>query len=350
MKALYALVFPLILLTAVSTVGKGKLKIDPENRYLWSVMKRLFCVSVVMSCALGFAGGSGYAWARRPGPNTKHPSMTCAFKTIGVAHDMYNKKQKLSFYYPPAGLVAAMRPKRDYEVFIHPDGEVRISRTFDGVKYNIRFAGGSTLSFNFADGYPLSFNADTDDEKNYPYVRVAGGEKCGTPDHLIERNVSRMIEDLPLDARQKAELRGYVVVLTFGQPSDLQGRKKVYVETGADLESRKRIIRELNKPELGLTLLDGPDGAEIILDFGSSTEHRDEKLTVYVPYSSPSLDTVESRKQILIGRGRVFVVEDGKPRSVMSFENTKSTFWERDPATNFGRAFHKLYKKVNGIK
>jgi hypothetical protein len=244
---------------------------------------------------------------------------------------MYNKKQKLSFYYPPTRLVEAMRPKRDYEVFIHPDGEVRISRTFDGVKYNLRFAGGSTLSFN----------VDTDNEKDYPYVRAAGGEKCDTPDDLIERNVSQMIEDLPLDARQKAELRGYVVVLTFGQPSDLQGLKKVYVDAGADLESRKRIIRELNKPELGLTLLDGPDGAEIILDFGSRTEDLLEKV----------LNNPEVRlKQILVGRGRVFVVKDGKPQSVMSFENTKSTFWERDPATNFGRAFHKLYKKVNGIK
>ncbi len=262
---------------------------------------------------------------------------------------MYNKKQKLSFYYPPALMVAAMRPKRDYEVFIHPDGEVRISRTFDGVKYNIRFAGGSTLAYNLADGHPLSFNADTDIEKNYPYVGAAVGEKCGTPDHLIERNVSLMIEDLPLDDRQKTELRGYVAVLTLGQPSDLQGLKKVYVDTGADLESRKRIIRELNKPELGLTLLDVPDGAEVILDFGSRTEDHDERVDLY-SYVNGTYGTTQVRRELLTGRGRVFVVKDGQPRSVMSFENTKSTLWERAPATNFGRAFHKLYKKVNGIK
>src|ERR1044072_8532167 len=34
---------------------------------------------------------------RPAGPNPQHPSTTCAFKTVGVAHDMYNKKQKLSF-------------------------------------------------------------------------------------------------------------------------------------------------------------------------------------------------------------------------------------------------------------
>jgi hypothetical protein len=346
MKAIYALISPLILLTAASTVVKGKLMIDHEDRRPRAMTKRLLYVTAVMSCVLGLAGGNGHARPRPAGPNPRHPSMTCAYKTIGVAHDMYNKKQKLSFYYPPRRLVEAMRPKRDYEVFTQPDGEVRISRRFDGVKYNIRFAGGSNLAFIMADGHPLSFNVDTDEEKNYPYGRAAGGEKCGTPDHLIERNVSRMIEDLPLDARQKAELRGYVVVLTFGQPSDLQGLKKVYVETGADPESRKRIIRELNKPELGLTLLDGPDGAEIILDFGSRTEDHFDKNT----YPDTSASEGVRLKQILLGRGRVFVVKDGKPRGVMSFENTKSTFWERDPATNFGREFRTLYKKVNGIK
>jgi len=34
MKAIYALVLPIILLTSVSTVAQGKLKIDPESRYL----------------------------------------------------------------------------------------------------------------------------------------------------------------------------------------------------------------------------------------------------------------------------------------------------------------------------
>ncbi len=34
MKAIYALTLPLILLAAVSTAGQGRLKIDPENRYL----------------------------------------------------------------------------------------------------------------------------------------------------------------------------------------------------------------------------------------------------------------------------------------------------------------------------
>lgn len=136
-----------------------------------------------------------------------------------------------------------------------------------------------------------------------------------------------------------------------GQPSDLKGLKKVYVDAGTDLKSRRRIINELNRPGLGLTLLDEPEGAEIILDFSGRTEDHVEELSLYVGYPQ-QFDTVEIRKQILIGRGRVFAIKDGKRRSVMSFEDMKNAgaFWERDPATNFGRNFRKLYKKANGIK
>jgi hypothetical protein len=325
--------------------------------------KRLIYVTTVMSCALGLAGGSGYARARRPGTNPQHPSMTCVYKTIGVKGRGGNRKRKLSFFYDLKRLTAAVKPRRDYEVTALPGGdEVRISRTFDGVKYNIIFEGGDSLSFDLNTGRNSGGSNGASNRR----------EKCGTPERRIRSRVYRMIEDLPLDDRQKAELRGYVAVVTVaylhdgyfghpappvaqpqdfspGQPSDLKGLKKVYVETSADPDSRRRIIRELNKPELGLTLLDGPDGAEIILDFGSRTEHHDEKVDLY-SYVNGTYGTTQVRREILTGRGRAFVVKDGKRRSVMSFENTKSTFWERDPATNFGHAFRKLYKKVNGIK
>lgn len=136
-----------------------------------------------------------------------------------------------------------------------------------------------------------------------------------------------------------------------GRPSDLKGLKKVYVDAGNDPKSRRRIVKELNKPGLGLTLLDTPEGAEVILDFGGRTEEHVEELSLYVGYPQ-QFDTVEIHKRILIGRGRVFVVKGGERRGVMSFGDTKNAgaFWERDPATNFGRAFRKLYRKANGIR
>jgi hypothetical protein len=105
---------------------------------------------------------------------------------------MKDRRQRLGFSYDLKRLAAAMRPKRGYEVSARPDGsEVRISRTFDGVKYNIIFGGGDPLSFTVH----------------------SGKESCATPDRLIKRKAYRMIGDLPLEARQKAELEGHIVVL-----------------------------------------------------------------------------------------------------------------------------------------
>ena len=168
-------------------------------------MKRLFYGSVVVSCALVLAGGRGHARVRRPGSNPQHPSVTCAYETIGVREVPEDGKQRLSFSYDLKRLAAAMRPKRGYEVTALPGGNgVRISRMFDGVRYNIIFEGGAPLSFNV--------NTDNDDWVDPNGVKSVG-EKCGTPERLTRGRIDRMIGDLPLGARQKAELKGYVEVL-----------------------------------------------------------------------------------------------------------------------------------------
>jgi hypothetical protein len=136
------------------------------------------------------------------GPPPRHPPGTCEYKTIALRH-VYaytmDRMQRLSFSYDLKRLAAAMRPKRGYEVAALPGGNgVRISRMFDGVKYNIIFEGGDPLSFTVA----------------------SGRERCATPDRLIKRRAYRMIGDLPLEARQKAELEGHVVVNHWAYFSD----------------------------------------------------------------------------------------------------------------------------------
>jgi hypothetical protein len=82
------------------------------------------------------------------GPPPQHPSMPCIYKGIGLRRVMKDRRQRLSFSYDLKLLAAAMRAKRGYEVSARPDGnEVRITRMFDGVKYNIIFEGGDPLSF-----------------------------------------------------------------------------------------------------------------------------------------------------------------------------------------------------------
>ncbi len=95
--------------------------------------------------------------------------------------------------------------KSTYEVTDHFNGDgIIVSRSFGVVKYNIVFENHDGAS---------GFNLNTYNFKGYPgRGTVAWGEKCTTPSYLIKRKVNRIIEDLPLDAQQKAELKEYVVV------------------------------------------------------------------------------------------------------------------------------------------
>lgn len=245
MKAVNALILPLILLAAVSTVGQGRLKIDPESRHLLlstiktSTMQKELdeasaqgfrIISAASSC--GQTGMVLFLQRAAQPPDTykyRLPAAArtstvekelnqaaqdepCQYKTIGVPED---QGKRLSFSYDLKRLAAAMRRKRGYEVAPGPGGnELRISRTFNGVKYNIIFEGGEPLSFNL--------NTVNDDEAD-SNVMKRWGERCGTPDRLIRRRAYRMIGDLPLETRQKAELKAelkvYEVVLGVGLPA-----------------------------------------------------------------------------------------------------------------------------------
>ena len=133
----------------------------------------------------------------------------------------------------------------------------------------------------------------------------------------------------------------------------MKGLTRVFVDSGADLKNRERIVKEIKSAKLGLTVLDSAEGAEIILDFGGLTEHHDDNVPIY-SYRDPAwiIGTLQVRKEVLVGRGRVFVVKDGQRRIVMSFKDTKTAtaFWDRAPATNFGKTFVKAYRRAHGAK
>lgn len=132
----------------------------------------------------------------------------------------------------------------------------------------------------------------------------------------------------------------------YGRPSDLKGLKKVFVDAGGDLKNRERVMKEIEKAKLDLTLLDSAEGAEIILNFGGGSESRVGQV---VTSPSGTVSTPLYRK-IPTGQGVAYVVKGDKLAVVMSFEDEQTTGWERKPATNFGRDFVKLYKKANGLK
>lgn len=165
-------------------------------------MKKLIYISVVVSFVLG-APGAGSAQTRRRPPSA---AIRCKYKSIAVPTDN-GSNQKLGQLYDLKRLVSVMRANPDYEVNDHYNGDgVIVSRIFNGVKYNIVFENRNGVS---------EFNLDTNNIKGYPNGTMAWGEKCSTPNRLIKRNVYRIIDDLPLNAQQKSELKQYVRVTSM---------------------------------------------------------------------------------------------------------------------------------------
>jgi hypothetical protein len=131
--------------------------------------------------------------------------------------------------------------------------------------------------------------------------------------------------------------------VSYGKPEELKGLKKIFVDTGVDLKNRERIIKEIKGAKLDVELLDSEAGAEVVLDFGAG---RSERLIGSIGHGTGGIVT----KRYQTGKGQVFVVGGGQNRIVMSYDGEETHPWEDKPATNFGKAFVKAYKKANGIK
>ena len=117
----------------------------------------------------------------------------------------------------------------------------------------------------------------------------------------------------------------------------------MFVETGGDLKNRELVQKEIESAKLGLELLDSEEGAEIVISFGANKTAR---MIGSVANGTGSMQT----KTYKTGTGQVFVIRDGKPRIVMSYEGEETHLWEKKPATSFGRKFVQTYKKANGLK
>ena len=128
--------------------------------------------------------------------------------------------------------------------------------------------------------------------------------------------------------------------IEYGHPSELQGVKSVFVDTGTDFESRDRIVKEIQKSAPALTVVARPEDAEIHLRFYLDDE---DNYAVIVP----------ARGRVGVGSVRrgegtvVKVVASQRLRVLWSHRNSQRTPFERRPSTNFGREFVKLYRRYN---
>jgi hypothetical protein len=128
--------------------------------------------------------------------------------------------------------------------------------------------------------------------------------------------------------------------IEYGHPAELQGVKKVFVDTGTDLESRDRIIKEIQKGAPTLTVVSRPEDAEVHLRFNLDDE---DNYAVIAP--ARGRVGVSSVRR---GSGTVVKVLDAKRLRVLwSHKDSQRTPLERRPSANFGRDFVRLYRRYN---
>ena len=139
----------------------------------------------------------------------------------------------------------------------------------------------------------------------------------------------------------------------YGMPSDLHGLTRLFVDTATDVRVRDRILRELRESGVALQLVENARDAEMLLEFGATVEHR---VGGWVTNTRRDKDkrggnsvTTTTDQKIQNGTGTVYVVRDGRLLPVESFADEKRSFLERDPATNFARAFLRVYRGANGL-
>ncbi len=118
----------------------------------------------------------------------------------------------------------------------------------------------------------------------------------------------------------------------YGKPEEMKGLTKIFIDTDGDMKNRDRITEEVERAKLGVQLLDGADGAEIIVRYVNSKERS------------------AARKTVNVGEAKVLVVKGERLRVVMSFRDEERNVFEKKPANNFGKNFVKAYKKANGLK
>ena len=128
--------------------------------------------------------------------------------------------------------------------------------------------------------------------------------------------------------------------IEYGHPMELQGVKKVFVDTGMDMESCDRIIKEIQKSGLNLVVVSRPAEADIHLRFYLDDE---DNYAVIVP-AKGRVGIASARK----GAGTIVkVIDDQHVRVLWSYKDSQKAFLDRHPSKNFGREFVKLYRRYN---
>ena len=152
----------------------------------------------------------------------------------------------------------------------------------------------------------------------------------------LGQNLPRVtLETLERHTRKKVEFQNVEVCSRFrasdecgyGKPAELKGLKSVALDFRISNEHREHILTELKKEDVGLTVVERAEAAEIVLTFRS----------VQSQYAECPCEG---------GRGEASLARN-RPRVVLVFVDRKKGIWGRSPAANFGRAFVEAFKNAN---
>jgi hypothetical protein len=118
------------------------------------------------------------------------------------------------------------------------------------------------------------------------------------------------------------------------------------------MKDRERIIKEIEKNKRktpNLIVVDRAADAEVVLLYSVTNEEWVSSIKTNRNSSGSGSTSTPIYLDSDTGVGRVIrPLSDGGMRLLMSFKDEQTYRWERNPATNFARAFMKAYLKANG--
>jgi hypothetical protein len=143
----------------------------------------------------------------------------------------------------------------------------------------------------------------------------------------------------------------------YGTPAELKGIKSIFIDTGADLPARRRILKEILKQfkdvpdEKWPVLTDRREEAEVLLAYGNSFDTFTTSVVTTVDPTTGIATSSPRRKTTRTGTAFVALrLPGGGLRLLMDFSDEKRSRFEHDPETNFVRHFAKAYMEANGIE
>jgi len=148
--------------------------------------------------------------------------------------------------------------------------------------------------------------------------------------------------------------------IEYGSVADLKGVEKIFIYTGPDIGLRNSIIKEITRKLKNIIVTDEPFEGEVCLMYGVNSETFYAGTTANGTVTDDGNTTtaqVQSRPQYRTathGIGSVVILKPNNVRRIiMDFKDTKgdkpplATVFERNPASNFARAFVKAYQEAN---